>query len=584
MASKLVDAYGRPVSTSDLTEEVAAVRLASIRTPFYPSQADGLTPERLGHILHAADVGQILEYLTLAIEMEEREPHYASVLGTRKHAVAGLAVHVEAVSENAEDVELAEEITWLCKTDHFEAMLIDALDALGKGFSVCEIMWDTSEKDWEPSHFTYRDPRHFIFDRETQSELRMRDEADPVWGLPLAPFKFIQHRPHVRSGLPIRGGFARLAAVPYMCKGYALKDWLAFAEVFGMPLRVGKYDPGASREQKAALLAAVTNIGMDAAGIIPDSMVIEFIEATKSAGGDKLFQGLADWLDKQMSKAVLGQTMTTDDGSSRAQAEVHDGVRQDLVRSDAKQLSATLRRDLVKPYVDLNHGPRKEREYPRLELVIEQQDDLESLSKSLPPFIDRGLKVSMIEIRDKFGLGEPEEGSEMLVPAAKPGASVSGGGAVPGEAEHDESGEAVHAERPFEPTQPTEQPTEQPNAAKDTDLPGPGLQTMRQAQEALLARVMRGETLTEDQRAVLALAARGTEDELDQLAARTADDWRKAMGPLLEPIAALAARCKSPEEFRTELARLQLDASELVDVVARLGFQARGLGDTKDKV
>nr|WP_284521082.1 DUF935 family protein [Shigella boydii] len=46
--------------------------------------------------------------------------------------------------------------------------------------------------------------------------------------------------------------------------------------------------------------------------------------------------------DAQISKAVLGQTMTTDNGSSRSQADVHNQVRMDIVRWDARQLANTL--------------------------------------------------------------------------------------------------------------------------------------------------------------------------------------------------------------------------------------------------
>lgn len=73
-------------------------------------------------------------------------------------------------------------------------------------------------------------------------------------------------------------------------------------------------------------------------------MKIEFEEIANAAGGAELFERLAEWLDKQISKAVLGQTMTTDDGSSQSQANVHNEVRMDILRADAKQLAATLNR------------------------------------------------------------------------------------------------------------------------------------------------------------------------------------------------------------------------------------------------
>jgi phage gp29-like protein len=46
----------------------------------------------------------------------------------------------------------------------------------------------------------------------------------------------------------------------YLFKNYALKDWMGFAEVFGMPLRVGKYEPGASRADRESLIQAVRSL------------------------------------------------------------------------------------------------------------------------------------------------------------------------------------------------------------------------------------------------------------------------------------------------------------------------------------
>jgi phage gp29-like protein len=224
------------------------------------------------------------------------------------------------------------------------------------------------------------------------------------------------HRPRLKSGLTLRGGLARSVAALHLYKSFALKDWIVFAEVFGLPIRLGRYDTGAHKEADIATLrTAVANIGTDAAAVIPRTMEMEFIEASRN-DGEGLFSVLADWLDRQTSKVILGQTMTTDDGSSRAQAVVHDAVRSDILAADAKALSATINRDLVRPWVDLNYGPQQL--YPTATLAIEEQEDLETLSKALPPFIDRGLAVEAAAIRDKFGLQEPAKDAETLEPKA----------------------------------------------------------------------------------------------------------------------------------------------------------------------
>jgi len=45
----------------------------------------------------------------------------------------------------------------------------------------------------------------------------------------------------------------------YLFKNYAVKDRVAFAEVFGMPLGIGKYEPGATKADREALIQAETS-------------------------------------------------------------------------------------------------------------------------------------------------------------------------------------------------------------------------------------------------------------------------------------------------------------------------------------
>jgi phage gp29-like protein len=456
---KLYDAYGREVDTEMLGEEQAAPTMAGVRNIFsvmHPSV--GLTPHRLSQILHAAELGDPYLYLELAEEMEEKDLHYLAVLGTRKHAVSQLDLVVRAVSSAAEDQRAAAMVREMIVEGpvQLDSVLFDILDAVGKGFSATEIMWDRSGREWFPAELRWRDPRWFAFDWISGEQMLVRTlkgESEPIpvgvetaprhfgsdrglipsWtqtgiGIqpmtaPLAAFKFIVHYAKAKSGLPVRGGLARAAGWSYLFKNYVLKDWVTFTEVFGQPLRVGKYHPGASEKDKQALLQAVSNIGTDAAAIIPESMLIEFTEAHQT-GSAELYERFCAYLDAQVSKAVLGQTLTTEmprSGGSHAAAQVHEAVRRDIMNSDARRLAATLARDLVRPIVDLNMGPQTR--YPKLELGLPDDSDVKVFAEIVAMLADRGLKVSQKTILDRLGIGEASEGEAVL------GAVASGRGA-----------------------------------------------------------------------------------------------------------------------------------------------------------
>jgi phage gp29-like protein len=449
MKMTLYDAYGREVDTGMLREEQAAPTMAGVRNIYsvmHPSM--GLTPERLSHILRDAEIGDPYLYLELAQEIEEKDLHYLAVLGTRKNAVAQLDVIVRAVSSSSEDQRAAAMVReMICDGPiQLDSVLFDVLDAVGKGFSATEIVWDTSGREWFPAQLKWRDPRWFAFDWISGEEILVRtlkgdkipvenDAAparpthfggsgmyaamNPGIGIqpmtaPLAPYKFITHFAKAKAGLPIRGGLARAAGWAYLFKNYVLKDWVTFTEVFGQPLRVGKYHPGASEQDKLALLNAVSRIGTDAAAIMPESMVIEFTEAHQN-GSAELYQRFCEYLDAQVSKAVLGQTLTTEMPNargSRAAAQVHEGVRRDILNADARRLAATLARDLVRPIVELNMGPQAR--YPKIELGLPDDSDVKVFAEVVAMLADRGLRVGQKTILDRLGIAAAAEGEAVL--------------------------------------------------------------------------------------------------------------------------------------------------------------------------
>jgi len=409
--TQLVDQYGRPVSSRNLKSEQAGAAVQAIHRSSALHPASGLTPPRLARILRDSIDGDPEPYLALAEDMEERNEHYAGVLGTRKRQVANLEIVVEAASDKAEDVRDADLVREIVERDVFRDELVDILDAIGKGFSATEILWDTSESQWRPKAFKWRDPRWFRFDDDDPEKLLLRG---PTGDEPLKPYGWITHFGKAKSGLPIRGGLARGAAWAFLFKSFTIKDWAIFCETYGQPLRLGKYGPGATDDDKANLMRAVAGIGTDFAAIVPEGMVIEFIEA-KLSGNHELYEKRANWFDQQTSKLVLGQTQTTDaTAGGYATSKVHDGVREDIEQADSRQISATLNRDLVKPLVSLNHGPRAK--YPLIKIGRPDEVDVKLLVDNVAKLVPLGLKVGMSTMRDKIGVPDPDDDEELLVP------------------------------------------------------------------------------------------------------------------------------------------------------------------------
>ena len=451
---------GRPVSLPkrELTTRLAAPARTGFRhAQQWRSVVQSLSPARLRAIYWAISAGSWYpDFWELAEEIEERDLHYRGVLQQRRLRAAGAPIDIVAASESSADVRLAGEVRErVLQGAGWHQLLLDLLDALGKGVSCIEIVWRHRAGRWEPDGYHRIDPRWLVWDDEDgRTPLLIRDgSALPATGMraatagrqsafrsmadPLPPGKFIYHAHRAKSGLPTRGGLAYSVATMYLLKSVAVRDWWAFAELYGIPVRVGKYGQSATPEDIRTLSEAVSALAQDAGAIIPDSMQIDVEAAATASGGATraLFGAQAEWCDAQVSKAVVGQTMTTDDGSSRAQAEVHADVRDDLVDDDVRQLAESLSQTVVRWYCELNHAQRPAG-WPRVALPQPPEDiDVEAIMKA----VDRGLRVPAAWLRERLGIPEPQEDDEVL--------SGAGAGAAPpgGEEEPPAANQQLHA-------------------------------------------------------------------------------------------------------------------------------------------
>lgn len=413
MAKKNVNKkVNKPVMPRPDTNEIA---IAQVHDKYSSYPSNGLTPVKLANIFKEADAGDIFRQAELFEEMEEKDPHLFSQLQTRKNAVTGLDYEVIPFNqEDEQDKEIAKFVaSELEAIESFEDVMMDLLDAIGKGIAISEIIWGYQDGKTIVKEIKNRHQKRFFWDENDCFKVMTKDFP---MGIELPDNKFIIHKYKAKSGHPARAGVLRVVAWMYLFKNYDVKDWVSFAEVFGMPLRLGKYNPSASEADKAALMQALIQIGTDAAGMVPEGTEIEFKEAAKVSSLN-VYESLARYCDEQISKAVLGQTLTSDSGGgSYAQSKTHNEVRHDLTTADCKALAATLRRDLIAPLVYFNFGIDSRIPYIRFDCE-EAGDQKETVDIYKTLICDIGLPVPLAHLYKKFSIPTPEEGEEVATPS-----------------------------------------------------------------------------------------------------------------------------------------------------------------------
>ena len=422
----LYDQFGREMQTKS-RPEVRTVTVASVRDRWsqYPSQ--GLTPAKLAGIFKEADQGDVSRQAELFEEMEEKDTHLYSTLQTRKNAVLGLDYDLIPWSESAGDKKIRDFCSdCLFNLATLEESLLDLLDALGKGYALSEITWGFDGGKAVIECFNWIHAKKAVFYElgvgmwaKSPEVPRVMTEAEPIRGEAMPPFKLVYHRYKARSGYDTRAGLLRVCAWMYLFKNYGIKDWVSFAEVFGMPLRLGKYEAGADQATKDALLAAVQSLGSDAAGIISKSTEIEFIESAKNAAANNIHETLALFCDRQMSKAILGQTATTEGTPGKlGNEEAQNEVRHDLLKSDAEALAGTIRHQIIRPLVGYNFGWDKP--LPWFKFFHEEPEDLKTLMEVYKGAVSIGFRPSVEHISERFKIPLPKEGETLVSPVEDP--------------------------------------------------------------------------------------------------------------------------------------------------------------------
>lgn len=523
MNSTIVDHRGMPFSREQLQEPQTA-RLAQLHSEYENHPSRGLTPPKLASILLRAEQGDLVAQHELFQDMEEKDAHLFSELQKRRLALQTLdwdIVPPPGASAAEKDMAAYAKDNIGALQD-FEDVLFDMTDGIGHGFSALELEWGTIEKQLLPVCATHRPQAWFMVSTMPgmdRNELRLRDSS--AEGSALWPFGWVMHKHRARSGYISRSGLFRVLAWPFLFKNYAVRDLAEFLEIYGLPLRLGTYHPSATKEDKATLLRAVVGIGHDAAAIIPQGMAIDFKDAAK--GEESPFDSMVALMERSMSKAILGGTLTSSEGSHGSQAlgNVHNEVRHDLLKADARQLGSTATTQLIYPILAVNKGLTDMRRCPRLVFDTQEVEDLSLYAEAVPKLVGVGMRIPTEWAHGKLKIPQAEKGAEVLV---APGTSAAPGGAA----------DANPAER------------------------------------------------ARNRTAVAALRNTPTAqaDELDALAGEMLGEWEDTLGELVEPLEAALASATSFEDFSQalEVQLAAIDPEKMVELLARGSFAARMWG------
>ena len=365
----------------------------------------------------------------------ERDAHAGSVLQQRILAVVGKEWEIIPAktsrkqgrpASTTQEQGIADFVSEVLENCNFDQARQETLKAILYGFYCAEILWKAVENGLKIQKLIAKHPRRFSFTMER--ELRLLTLQNMIEGEPVPDRKFIVFT-YGDSDNPYGRGLGQRLWWPVWFKKNGVKFWLVFLEKFGMPTVKGKYPPGTDPVQQQKLMDAIEAIQSDTGIKIPDSMDVEFLEASRA--GTVTHEQLCDYMDRQISKAVLGQTLTTEikGEGSYAASQTHNDVRQEIIEADADLLDGCLNDTLIRWIVDYNFPGVTA--YPKIKTYAGGKPDLTAQSqidKTLS--VDIGLPIARSYFYETYGIPEPAEGEELVnvPPKAQPFSGLPGAG------------------------------------------------------------------------------------------------------------------------------------------------------------
>jgi phage gp29-like protein len=457
----------------------------------------GLSLNYISAIFRLSLVGYRQQYVDLLDEMLEKDPHAFSVLSKRALGVAGGRVELTPARRAG---RFARRDPRAGNLRRVQAML-DGIPDLAShlaslawasyyGIEALETHWVRDGSGWFPDRLSFIHSRRLGYPAAGSWDLYVWDQGEvlpgayfgqgptnrKIFGLRIAdaPGKFIIHAPQVRGDYPTREGLGRQIAYWMALKLIATRAAPQYLQQFAKPLPEGTYATGpeatirpASQEDIDQATAALNAMGAGSLTSWMHADTIKLALRTPDTGSaSKLTFG--EWIqicDGQISKAVLGGTLTTDVGSTggnRSLGETQKKGEMQLLKHDAGSLASSLKRDLISWIVRLNFPKAPLRLVPNVAIRVEESPDPMLVIEKAAKGASAGMPIDADAIAAQTGLPLIKPGdinARRMVPIAgqkSPGtfdadlAARERELAPPATAESDEEEEPIEGEEPDE--------------------------------------------------------------------------------------------------------------------------------------
>jgi phage gp29-like protein len=296
------------------------------------------------------------------------DAHVSSCVQSRKAGVLSLNWEINRGGTKSTESEFIEEIF---NSLNIRQLISEMLDAPLFGFKPIEIYWSEAEGKIVPKELKGKPSWWFEFDNINMLRFKDRNKPNGVL-LPNKKFLLLQHNATYDN--PYGESILAKCYYPVIFKKGGMKLWSVFTQKYGMPFLHGKIGLGKGQEEAYELFNVLEKLQQDGIAVTEEEVNIDILESSKTSSAD-VYKNLLHFCNAEISKAILSQTLTTEQGDtgSYAMSQTHLQVRKDVVDAD-KQLVEYWLNKLIEWIIEFNFESVSE--IPRFVMYEEQDVDM----------------------------------------------------------------------------------------------------------------------------------------------------------------------------------------------------------------
>jgi phage gp29-like protein len=331
-----------------------------------------------------------------------RDDQVKSTFQQRRLSVVSKPWTVEAGADDSASQAAAEALKANLARISWDDITDKQLYALFYGYGVGEVMWGLSDGLVSINTIKIREPDRFRFN--VDGHLFLQGADFQFKRMPDRKFWVVSTGAD-NSDNPYGVGLAHWLYWPVFFKRNDIKFWLIFLEKFGQPTALGELPAGEDQNSatRNKVLAALRAVATESAIAVPAGTKITLLEAARSGSAD--YATMKDAMDAAISKVVLSQTMTTDNGSSRSQSETHADVRDMVVRADADLICESFNNSVVKWWFEYNQAAFAGATPPRVYRNVEPPANLTETATRDELITKLGYEPTEDYIKETYGDG-----------------------------------------------------------------------------------------------------------------------------------------------------------------------------------